>query len=265
MDHGGGFVLYKGVASLLLPPGLLVVVLIFLGLRAFRPPQRRGLGAALLVLALGIYGMSIPLGARVLLGTLEAPWTPEIPPADRRWGVLVLAGGVFVGEDGRAELNAYTLGRLVGGWEVARQRNWPLLVSGGVSLEAPESPSLGALMEERLRRWGYTGTVWREERSRNTWENLEESKRIVISEDLEGVLLVTDAFHMSRSLAMARRSLPVAVWPYAVGFLVDQRPLTYWDFFPGYGSLQNCIFGLREYLGMVAYELYGFLFSSPNS
>ena len=66
-------------------------------------------------------------------------------------------------------------------------------------------------MEERLRRWGYTGTVWREERSRNTWENLEESKRIVISEDLEGVLLVTDAFHMSRSLAMARRSLPVAL------------------------------------------------------
>ena len=265
MAQEWSFVLYKSLASLALPPGLLVLFLAFLGLRALRPPQRRGVGFSLLALAVVIYGMSTPFGARGLLGTLETPWKAEIPPADRRWGVLVLAGGVFLGAEGQTELNWSTLTRLVGGWEGARRGNWPMIVSGGTPLESPQAPSLGALMEERLRRWGYEGTVWREEISRNTWENMTASKNIVISEDLEGVLLVTDAFHMSRSLAMARRSLPVAVWPYAVGFLVDQRPLTYWDFFPGYGSLQNCIFGLREYLGMVAYELYGFLFSSPNN
>lgn len=140
-----------------------------------------------------------------------------------------------------------------------------MIVSGGTPLESPQAPSLGALMEERLRRWGYEGTVWREEISRNTWENMTASKNIVISEDLEGVIVVTDAFHMSRSMAMAQRVLPVAVRPYPVGFLVDQRPVSFWDFLPGSGSFYNSMIGLKEYVGIFAYELYGFLFSSSNN
>jgi len=261
VEQGWGFVIYKAVASLALPPGLLVLGLALLGLGALRPPRRRGLGFTLLTLSVAIYGMSTPFGAQALLGTLESPWKADIPPQDRRWGVLVLAGGVIVRDGEPAELNSFTLARLVGGWEAARQGPWPMIVSGGPSLEAPQAPSLGALMEERLRRWGYEGTVWREETSRNTWENMTASKAIVVSEDLEGVIVVTDAFHMSRSMAMARRALPVAVRPYPVGFLVDRRPITFWDFLPNPGSLHHSMIGLKEYLGLFAYDLYGFLFS----
>lgn len=255
--HDFGLALYKTIAALLLPPGIVVMLLVFLGFRAFRFPQRRGLGTALIALAIMLYGTSTTPGSRLLLGSLETPWHTVSPVPDRRWGVVVLSGGAFFGSDGQTELNSHSLERLIGGWEVARSGKWPMVVSGGPSWENPEAPSLGALMETRLRQWGYEGEVFREERARNTWENLVETARIAASQDFEGIVLVTDAFHMTRSVAMAQRVCDLPIHPYPVGFLVDRRSLFWQDFVPSFDELRKSWIGLRERFGILAYDIYG--------
>jgi uncharacterized SAM-binding protein YcdF (DUF218 family) len=70
----------------------------------------------------------------------------------------------------------------------------------------------------------------------------------------DAVVVVTNAFHMKRSLWCAEKALrDVKVYPWPVGRLSDDRLLDALDFLPD--SLHESVLGLREYLGLVAYHV----------
>lgn len=96
-----------------------------------------------------------------------------------------------------------------------------------------------------------------EDKSRNTYENAEFTKRLVQPKPGETWLLVTSAYHMPRSIGIFRKA-DFAVVPYPVDFtsLGDMR-----DFLrpspEARLGLKHTDRAVREYIGLVAYYLTG--------
>ncbi|MGH8457637.1 MAG: YdcF family protein, partial [Stenotrophobium sp.] len=93
-----------------------------------------------------------------------------------------------------------------------------------------------------------------ENRSRNTWENAVFSKALVHPQAGEHWLLVTSAWHMPRAIGCFR----AAGWP-VIAYPVDYmstRGAGDEDFDPEW-RLRKLRFGLKEWVGLIAYHLMG--------
>ena len=105
-----------------------------------------------------------------------------------------------------------------------------------------------------------------EKESRNTYENVENIRRLVMPGKDETWLLVTSAFHMPRSVGLFRKAaFPVVPWPVdyrtsgqeGVGVMRDNPA----------DSLQTTTMAIREWFGLVAYKFVGRIdsvFPGPN-
>lgn len=247
------FFLYKLVKSALVPPGAFVTISAVLAFAAFRKPRKPFLGTGLLVFAALLWFLSAPLGERILLSPLENAFRPKLPESGNPV-VMILGGGSRYGEHPEdVEPGPYTLQRLTGGFFLAHERRWPILVTGTRPTESGHISGARA-MAATLRRMGFTGAILLEEESRTTWENFEKSDDLIDTYGFDAVVVVTNAFHMKRSLWCAEKALrDVEVYPWPVGRLSDDRPLDALDFLPD--SLHESVLGLREYLGLVAYHV----------
>lgn len=236
------FFFYKLAGSLAAPPGLIVVILLLLAHQAFRRPRKTLLGTELFLVALCLYLLSAPASSRRFVGPLENI-TPSLPEGDRQAAVVVLAAGIRESDDGRRELKPHSLQRLVGGWELARERDWPLIVA-----EA---------MAEQLARWGFEGKILLENRSRTTWENLAQTAPLLKAEGITDIVIVTHAYHMKRALLCAKKALPEStLHPWPVGHLADRVRPSAPDWLPDAGALFQSMIALRERLGLFVYRFY---------
>ncbi len=236
------FFFYKLAGSLAAPPGLIVVILLLLAHQAFRRPRKTLLGTELFLVALCLYLLSAPASSRRLVGPLESV-TPSLPEGDLKAAVVVLAAGIRESDDGRRELKPHSLQRLVGGWELARERDWPLIVA-----EA---------MAEQLARWGFEGKILLENRSRTTWENLAQTAPLLKAEGITDIVIVTHAYHMKRALLCAKKALPEStLHPWPVGHLADRVRPSAPDWLPDAGALFQSMIALRERLGLFVYRFY---------
>jgi uncharacterized SAM-binding protein YcdF (DUF218 family) len=87
--------------------------------------------------------------------------------------------------------------------------------------------------------------------SRNTFENFAHSRALFRPD--EEIVLFTSAYHMRRSLAVARKELPNRVIPYPVDFKVSG------DFeWIGWDNVTNAKKLIFETVGLLAYRLAGF-------
>ncbi len=255
------YALYKTAAALILPPGILILLFLLWGLSLLcKKPRREAIGLGMLLMGLLLYGGSISLGPELLLAPLEEPfYGTELPEPGISTGVVVLGGGYWVGPEGKNMPGPYSTARLVLGMEAARKLDAWILCSG-TALLAPEDqedvPSLAENMGDSLRNWGWEGEVLFEKTSRTTWENLRHLVPLLEERETERIILVTDAFHMRRSLAMAERTLSCPVYPYPSSFLVDRKTHTWQDYLPSMMELQKSWMGLRERLGFTAYAMY---------
>lgn len=236
------FFFYKLAGSLAAPPGLIVVILLLLAHQAFRRPRKTLLGTELFLVALCLYLLSAPASSRRLVGPLESV-TPSLPEGDLKAAVVVLAAGIRESDDGRRELKPHSLQRLVGGWELARERDWPLIVA-----EA---------MAEQLARWGFEGKILLENRSRTTWENLAQTAPLLKAEGITDIVIVTHAYHMKRALLCAEKALPEStLHPWPVGYLADRVRPSAPDWLPDAAALFQSMIALRERLGLFVYRFY---------
>ncbi len=249
------FFLYKLAGMVVTLPGLLLILMFLAAFWAFRGAHRKPvLGLFLLSLAFGLTFLSSPWGVRKILLPLETAMEPSLPPAEREALVVVLSGGVWRGAHGEVEPGTHTLQRLVGGWEVARDNQWPLLVSGG-DPGSHGGTTLAEAMAQRVRRWGFDEPLLLEDRSRTTWENLENTRPFMEESGIRDVILVTHAYHMKRSLLCALRAMPgYRIHPWPVGRLADEGPLTPTDWLPSSGYLYQNMIALREYAGLKVYK-----------
>ena len=110
--------------------------------------------------------------------------------------------------------------------------------------------------------------IWREDQSRNTRENAIYSREFLQQKDIDRIALVTSASHMPRALALFE----------AQGFDVVPMPTDYqvteagWEslhyanarfqlfnLLPTARNLEMTTVALKEYLGVAAYRLLGWM------
>lgn len=242
------------LTSLALPPAA-PLLLAWLGLLLAWRKQRAGLGLAALALAalwlLACHGTAVWL-ARHALPQFPAT-TAAALKAGRVQAVVVLGGGLLSGAPeygGLPQPAPFTAARLRYGVWLARQSGLPLAFTGGVGWAADgmqpvsEADVAGRVMLQdygvRLR--------WRETASRDTWENARLLAPLLHKDGVQRIALVTDAWHMARSVA-AFEQAGLQVTPAPMGFTLPvESGLLQW--LPSAQGLLASRQVLRECLGL---------------
>lgn len=236
---------------LVLPPfSLLAIGFLGLALWKRRPRAARVLVAASLGLSLVA---SLPAtGTLLLLGLQDAPPTGELDPGDAQ-AIVVLGAEAnsFAPELGGRGAGALTLERLRYAARLARRTGLPLLVCGGPPRagEPPLADTMAAGLEQDFG----LAVRWREGRSENTRENAENAAKILRTEGLERVLVVTHAWHLARALPEFR-----AAGLDARGAGTGWRDSSLAEpgaWVPSARGLRETAWGLHEWLGRLWYAL----------
>ncbi|MFT5051082.1 MAG: uncharacterized SAM-binding protein YcdF (DUF218 family) [Chlamydiales bacterium] len=216
--------------------------------------RRRPLGRWMMIVGTSfLVLLCIPWCAAGLLRSLQS--TPPLadPSALAPQAIVILSADAvsWAPEYGTATVGRLTLERLRYGAHLARQTDLPLLVTGGAS--RPDVAPRAVLMQRVLEQEFGLPVRHVEGRSSDTLGNARESARLLRSDGIERVLLVTHAWHMPRALA-AFRSTGLEVVPAPTAFRDWPQPGLA-AFVPSARSLQESSWALHEWLGRAYYAL----------
>lgn len=236
------------LAAFLQPPGSLILLMLGgLVLYRARPYIARLILAGSLA---GLYLASMPVVADFLLRRWEAP--PAGMTADAAQAIVVLGGGRYRGapEYGGDTVSSATLVRLRYAARLQRMTGYPVLVSGG----SPEGGIDEAQTMRQVLEHDFAVPVrWAESGSDDTWQNARLSRRMLQSEGIETILLVTHASHMPRArLAFEQSGFRVIPAPTAH---TGNKPLSMRDFLPDARALRLSSLFCHEIIGMFWYRL----------
>jgi uncharacterized SAM-binding protein YcdF (DUF218 family) len=243
--------------QLLLPPGILLLLLLCAWW--FRRSRPRLAGVCFALGVGSFWLMSLPVVVEWSARALERE-----PPLDRsEWATLaeradaivVLGSGRERGDPawGSDQPTGVGLERERYAARLAKASGLPVLTSGGLHYGTP--PAEAALMAESMQDDFAVTVRWQEGRSRTTWENARFTAEVLQPLGIKRVVVVTQAWHMSRSVwSFERAGFTVVAAP--VGFLgVDNaRPLGGW--MPEFKSIWQSGQLLNEAVGQVGYSLF---------
>ena len=251
------FIVSKLAWAVLEPANLMLIALILgvlAALLGWRRPTRFLIGLSV-VLAV-VFGL-LPAGEWLLVPLEQHFPPPSVMPA-KIDGIIVLGGGVdtrlsklrnqpLVGDPADRFLAMVYLGH--------RYPNAKLVYSGGgAPFEATFKEADAARMV--LDELGVdTAHVIFERQSRNTYENVVFSKAMLKPQPNETWLLVTSAWHMPRAMAVFRAQ----GWP-VVPYPVDYTTSGTYEFdldLNFNGRMGEAARAIKEWLGLIAYRLYG--------
>jgi len=235
---------------LLLPPSIAIIV----GLAGLLCGWRRRPRLALSLCALSIgslWLLATPLVSDALVRATESyppiDLTHPEAPASRAQAIVVLGGGVRrnAPEVGADAPSLHTDLRLVEAARIARATHLPVLVSG-----APrEALAMRRFMQEDLQ----VPVRWLENASSTTHENALFSRRLLMHEGVDRIILVTSSMHLRRSVNEFTQAgfevipAPAEMWTH------DERgPLA---FVPSAGALDRSHTALYEWLGRLVQKL----------
>lgn len=242
--------------SSLIPPNLFILLAMIGVVVAWR---RKPFGLALATAAIGcLYLVSMPLTAFVLIRATEAiAAAAPMAPADVPPGAIIVLGADARHSDIAGEPDAVgplTLERLAEAARQQRRRRLPILVSGGPPGD-PEN-SLAALMSRVLQEDFAVPTRWREDRSRNTFENALFSAAILRQAGVRAAFVVAHPWDMARALWSFRSvGYPVVPIPAPDG---RSLPVSAVAFLPQISALHDSYYALHELIGLAWYRLrYG--------
>lgn len=176
---------------------------------------------------------------------------PEL--AQQAQAIVILSGGMDADprELGYAAPDRNTLLRLRYGAFLHRKTELPILVSGG-RVFGDQGPSLADAMAQDLAQSFQVTTRWRETRSRTTSENATYSAEILKAQGIERIILVTESYHMPRSVFVFERlGLDVIAAPTR---LPGKQGATLLNWVPSASALQGSSQALHEWLGMMVYR-----------
>lgn len=245
------------VKSLLFPPGIFLLLLALAWwLRCSRPR----LAGVLFTLGFGgLWLMSLPVVVEWSARAIERE--PALAPSqwstlsERADAIVLLGSGRERGDPawGSDQPTGIGLERQRYAAQLAKASGLPVLVTGGLHYGTP--PSEAQIMADSLREDSGVEVRWKEERSRTTWENAQMSAAILQPQGIKRVVVVTQAWHMPRSVWSFEKA-GFEVVPAPVGFLSadNARPLGGW--MPEYKSVWQSGLLLNEAVGQVAYPLF---------
>ncbi|MDR9498159.1 MAG: YdcF family protein [Hydrogenovibrio sp.] len=247
------------LAWILLTPGNLFVLLLALATLLLWL-GKRGFAKTLLTL-LSVSALTVfiyPVGDW-LISPLEKRFErPATLPEDID-GIIILGGG----EDLRVSLSWQTPQLGAGGDRYTDARylagqypNTPVIFTGGSgSLQLQGTEGEGHFAKTLLTRLGLDPSrLIIESESRNTYENFV-ALRSTLPKPRGRYLLITSAFHMPRSVGIARQT-GVKVVPWPTDYRSGQPPYRFADY-QFNSHLSTLETGWREWLGLTAYALTG--------
>lgn len=247
------------LSTLVLPPaGPLLLALA--GLWLMR--RRRVAGAAVATGALLLTWLLSCHAVAIVLAQSLLPQVAPLHPAALKGGpvqaIVVLGGGVLpqAPEYGQAQLNGPSTARLRYGLWLARQSGLPVAFAGGVGWAAAgmATQSEGAVARRTAEEAGLA-LRWVDEASRDTAENARLTAALLQKDGMRHIALVTDAWHMPRSVQAFERA-GLQVTPAPTGFALPlERPLLEW--LPSAHGLRLSRAVLREWLGLQVARLTG--------
>ncbi len=247
------------VAWAMLEPLNLMIFMTLLGvLLAWRGWRRFGGTLATLGFALLLANMAYPFGD-FIIQPLEERFHKPRPMPDDVDGILILGGGESLsrslswqtpelGEGGDRYVAAAYLAHLY--------KTVPVIFAGGSgSVQLQNSGKEGDIARALLIQLDIDpNRLIIESTSRNTYENFRNVKPLL--PDPQGhYLLITSAFHMPRSVGIARKQ-DIHVIPYPVDYRSHKPPYRKldFDFFDHLKALEP---GWREWVGLTVYYLTG--------
>ncbi len=197
------FALQKIIWFLVLPPASLILLMV---LGMVIPGKRKRLRKLLVFSGVFLlYLFSLGPVADMLLRPLESAAHPLKGPPGTADAVVVPGGGSvdrsWIGAPPVPNSETYT--RLVTGVELAREKNIPLILTGGNGEPFATNLKDADVMAKAAYAMGMPpGRVIIENRSRNTLENAHEVRKL-----LKGnrIILATSAYYMKRAVAMFAR------------------------------------------------------------
>lgn len=260
------FIFLTKFLPLLVYPLGLTFFLVIVALFAARWPrwQRLILILAIFILWLG----SNRWTALSLARSLEWRYLP-LDPVPKAQAIVILGGGTDPIEypRTRVEANGAIDRVLYGGHLYHEGLSDHILVTGGRIDWMGSASTPAEEMASLLRQIGVPDkAIWLESESRNTYENALYSQPILHERGIDRILLVTSALHMPRSVKLFE-SQGFEVIPAPTDFSVtfeDWERLTdaslrihILNLFPSADNLSSVTTALKEYLGILFYQLQG--------
>lgn len=247
---GGGVILLyiiKFIYSLLLPPGIFILLLFVLSIWFYR--FKKNIARLFLLVSFGLYIFSIPLTGEILIHSLEGKYQPPDPI---KGDVIVMLGGGATGDsfdlDGRGQLSGASANRLLTTARIYKKTHLPIIVSGGQVFK--DSGNEAEIAKRQLVSLGVPKRkILTDNKSLNTEQNAEFTKEIMSREKFHHPILVTSAFHMKRSVLHFSK-VGVKVVPFPTDYRAGQKIVIYPSkFVPA--DLMETRLALKEYLGML--------------
>lgn len=238
----------------------LLTVLVALPISPRRLRWIRSLTVASLLL---VFGLGSPIAPRLLLGLLEEQSPPFDTTTTKRYDAIVVLGGGAAGNGTLRpsdELSPASMERTICGAALFTQGFAPRMIfSGGDASIFGEGPKEGVEMKRLALRLGVPEeAAVVEGRSRTTYENAVEAKRILGN---GSILMVTSAFHVPRALGLFRKQ-GLDTTPYPCGYLVRDRPEDGllndpFDLLPEVEALRRSTLAIAEIAGTLLYRASG--------
>jgi uncharacterized SAM-binding protein YcdF (DUF218 family) len=247
------FLLKQFLKAVLLPPMLwlmlLLAVLLFW--------RRRWARKLLLLTLLLIFALHSGLVNYALRYPLEARYPPLIDPRSvGSYDAIVVLTAGSVASRGLIpfpSVDEAMFRRLDEALRLYRIQPKPIIVSGGHVDPFTPPRDENKIARDFLLRWGVPERdVFGEEKSRDTFENALETRKVLQKHGWKRYLLVTSALHMPRSMLVFSNRVPEPI-PAPGDFSVGEIELTPFLFFPSASTEPRIFAALHEYGGWLNY------------
>ncbi len=239
--------LLKFGASLLLPPGLFIIILFVVSCILWRKQEYR-LATVLSAVAMIFYLLSTSWLSGMLINSLENKYSRlEISSGDC---IIVLGGGAMAGNPsmaGEGTLSCAAGSRMVLAAQIYHQRPLPIILSGGQVYA--DSGNEAEIARRELQALGIPEQdIIVEDQSINTRQNAIFTCKILTDRGFKRPILVTSAFHMERSVLNFQKE-GFEVIPFPADFRTGQPQRFHWNKLePSALALENSMIFFREKL-----------------
>lgn len=249
------YLLYPFLVTWLMPPGCNILIALTGAILSVRY-QRAGQGIIIAGFLL-LWAMSTPILAYAVLDTLQKQY-PALPlndlPSEKNHSVIVVLGA---GNDKEVE-NGNKIGpssteltRLHYAALLHKKTGFPIIVSGGRG--RGESITEAEIMQETLSDTYHIQNVIPETMGLNTREESVFVAKLVQQYHFDTVYLVTNAWHMPRSVSLFSRE-GMKVVPAPMGYETYDTHYSVLSFIPNIHALLAMSLAMHEYIGLAWYH-----------
>lgn len=245
----------KFLYNWLLPPGIFILALVVIGLKL---KDKKSLRLSILLVALGLYLVSVPIITDPFMRTLEQRYDVPGDISDRDVIVMLGYGAIKGTPDvtGEGHLTGESAVRLITTASLHFKTGLPVIISGGEVFV--DSGNEAQIARRQLIALGVAADkIYIDDKSRTTKENALYTREIMKEQGFKKPLLVVSAFHMPRSAANFKAVGINDLLPYPTNYKVPKVQAIYaQQFVPSYQSFERFGATLREYMGIAGTAIF---------